>query len=202
MWVALPSYAEAMRDVIGINGLDCWGKYQPYEEAAQLGGFRVMHEKFCIVSEFPDVLVRPVDGKLHCATGPTHRWKDGFSIYHLNGVCVPAWVVETPAEKIEVKKIIEEKNVDIRRELIRKIGIERFMLKSGAKVLDKKGDYELLSIRLSDEVPDARYLKMKNPSVGIFHCEGVEGNTVQEAINFRACLPLKGGVNWEPAKLT
>jgi hypothetical protein len=43
---------------------------------------------------------------------------------------------------------------------------------------------------------------MKNPSIGIFHVEGVEGNTVQEALNFRAGLPLKGSVNWEPSLLT
>jgi hypothetical protein len=103
---------------------------------------------------------------------------------------------------LEVQEIIKEKNVDVRRELIRKIGIERFVLKAGAKVLDKCGDYELLSIKLSDNVSDARYLKMRNPSIGIFHVEGVEGNTVQEALNFRAGALIGAGEDWNPRVLS
>ena len=106
-----------------------------------------------------------------------------------------------PAEKIDVEEIFKEENTEVRRELIRKVGIERFIQKAGAKVLDKKGDYGVLSIRLSDEVPDARYLKMLNPSIGVWHVEGVEAecNTVEKAINWRA-----GNIKdkWEPAILT
>src|SRR6185436_3180609 len=139
---------------------------------------------------------------LHFEKGPSIEYEDGFKNYHLNKIKVPEWVVTTPAEQIDIKKVISEENVDVRRELIRKVGIERFVIKAGAKVLDKKGDYELLSIKLSDEVPDARYLKMKNPSIGIYHCEGVEGNTVQEAINFRARNLVSVSENWEPEVLT
>jgi hypothetical protein len=110
--------------------------------------------------------------------------------------------VMTPAEKLDINEIINEKNVEVRRELIRKIGIERYIQKSGAKVLDKLGDYELLSVRLSDEVPDARYLKMKNPSIGVWHVEGVEGNTVQEAINFRARNLIDQKEDWKPSILS
>jgi len=38
-------------------------------------------------------------------------------------------------------------------------------------------------------------------AIGIFG-EGVEGNTVQEAINFRAGRVISAKENWEPAKLT
>ena len=111
---------------------------------------------------------------------------DGTGYYFLNGVPMEEKHIITPAEKLNVLEIINEKNIEVRRELIRKIGIERFILKTGATVLDKNGDYELLSIKLSDEVPDARYLKMKNPSIATWHVEGVEGNTVEEAINWRS----------------
>ena len=53
--------------------------------------------------------------------------------------------------------------------------------------LDKRGDYQLLSIDLGNGVTDARFLKMINPSVGVFHLEGVEPGiaTVEQALNWR-----------------
>lgn len=163
----------------------------------------LFHEKLCILVRRPISVIKNERGQLHNPNGKAVEFKDKWGIYCLNGVRMKQEHIETPAEKLDVKEIINEKNVDIRRELIRKIGIERFVLKTGAKVLDKRGDYELLSLKLSDEVQDARYLKMKNPSMaGVWHCEGVEGDTVQEALNFRAGLPLKGGANWEPSLLT
>lgn len=159
-------------------------------------------EKLCILIRRPISVVKNERGQLHNPIGKAVEFRDKWGIYCLNGIRMKEEHVLTPAENLDVQEIIKEQNVDVRRELIRKIGIERFILKAGAKVLDKKGDYELLSIKLSDEVPDARYLKMKNPSIGIFHVEGVEGNTVQEALNFRAGSLLKKGENWEPSLLT
>src|SRR3990167_3568042 len=54
MWAYFMPYAEAMRDVIGLTGLDCWKKYQSWEDSSREGGFRFMHKKFCIVSDFPE----------------------------------------------------------------------------------------------------------------------------------------------------
>jgi hypothetical protein len=55
------------------------------------------------------------------------------------------------------------------------------------KSLDKRGDYELLSVTLSPQLKDARYLKMVNPSVGVYHMEGEppEIDTVEKALNRR-----------------
>lgn len=160
-------------------------------------------EKLCILVRRPISVLKNERGQLHNSNGKAVEFRDKWGIYCLNGIRMKEDHITTPAEKLDVREIIKESNVDVRRELIRKIGIERFILKAGAKVLDKRGDYELLSLKLSDEVPDARYLKMKNPSMaGVWHCEGVEGNTVQEAINFRAGLPLEGEENWEPSILT
>lgn len=55
------------------------------------------------------------------------------------------------------------------------------------KKLDTVGNYELLSIELSPEIKDARYLKMLNPSIGIFHLEGVDPScdTVEKSLNWR-----------------
>jgi len=56
--------------------------------------------------------------------------------------------------------------------------------------------------RAQQLVTDARFLKMLNPSVGVWHLEGVERecSTVEQAINWRAGS-LKVGV-WQPEILT
>ncbi|MBK8652139.1 MAG: hypothetical protein IPN23_10605 [Elusimicrobia bacterium] len=136
MWAMLPCYVEAMRDVIGLTGLPVWEQYKAWEDAATYGGFRVMHEKFCIVSDFPEVLKTDSRGRAHCATGPSHRWRDGFEIYHLNGIRVPKWLVMTDAGKIDPMLALNEKNVDVQREIIRKIGAERMLKAVGAKTVD------------------------------------------------------------------
>jgi hypothetical protein len=83
--------------------------------------------------------------------------------------------------------VLKETNVEVRRELLRKIGVERFLAVAKSKTLHKRGNYELLSIDLSAELPGRRYLKMLNPSIGIWHVEGVpqECKTVEQALHSR-----------------
>jgi hypothetical protein len=117
--------------------------------------------------------------------------------------------IKTESKNLEPSNILKETNVDVRRELIRKIGVERMIDKLSHKVIDSvkgKGNetiYELLSINFPD-LPNCIYLKMLNPSIGCFHVEGVsrECKTVQQAINWRANNLIKEGENWEPAQLT
>jgi len=109
--------------------------------------------------------------------------------------------VLTAAEKIEPKTVLAEANADVRRELIRKVGIERMLAQLPHKVLHKRGNYELLSVDLPQIANDIRYLKMLNPSVGCWHLEGCDPacQTVEQAINWRA-----GNIDepWEPEVLT
>ncbi len=65
------------------------------------------------------------------------------------------------------------------------------------------GFLELLSIDLPGLLDDCRYLKMKNPSIGVWHLEGVDRDckTVQSAINWRAG-DLAVAADWRPSVLT
>jgi hypothetical protein len=82
---------------------------------------------------------------------------------------------------------MSETNADIRRELLRKVGIERMLANLPHKVVSKRGDYELLSVDLTETVKGAIYLKMLNQSIGVYHMEGVprECKTVDEALSWR-----------------
>ena len=156
------------------------------------------------ICERPERQAVDARGFLHHETGPALLCRDSWPVYALHGVRMKAEHVETPAECIAPETVLAETNADVRRELIRKVGVERMLSKLSHKVLDRKRGYrgessiistnpnepvmyELLSVRLSDEVTDARFLKMINPSIGVFHVEGVapECSTVQEANNWR-----------------
>jgi hypothetical protein len=109
----------------------------------------------------------------------------------------------TPAEQMDPRTILKERNVDIRRELLRKVGVSR-MLKFG-KEIDRQGRYRLIDMsRLFKgfEIHYAPYLLMESPSVdGAQHLEGVSPDcrTVEQAINWRASEVAK---NWKPDLLS
>jgi len=82
---------------------------------------------------------------------------------------------------------LKEKNAEARREIIKKVGIEKVVQRLGANVIDKWGLYELLTLDIPGMTVNPTYLKMLNPSVGVWHLEGVppEIKSCQEALAWR-----------------
>jgi hypothetical protein len=181
-WAGWASFYDFMRNELGIE-------YPPeYDVFRQCITFGMVYPTpdCCYVCQPPTVLKKNANG-LHCEDGPAVSYGGDNEIYALNGVVMDKKYVLTPAEKIEPLDVLKESNVEVRRELIRKVGLEVIFDRLPNKMLDKRDNYELYSVSLSTEVPDARYLKMVNPSIGCFHVEGVapETNTVAEALNWR-----------------
>lgn len=141
---------------------------------------------FIIVSKRPESINTNSSG-LHCDSGPALRYADGFSIYALNGVSVPKWLAVKVGHEIDPCEFTTIENAEIRREFVRKVGIDRIARACGAVPLDKSGDYELLSIDLGGETGKWPYLKMLNPSIGVRHLEAVgkEITTVEQALRWR-----------------
>ena len=154
----------------------------------------------CVVMvERPLAYHMTADGKPHNPNGRSLEYPDGTGYYHLNGIKMKKWMVMTPAEEISVADIMKVENIDQRRELLRKVGLERFVKETNAKTLDsltvnvnnKACEYRLLEVTLvaaEGQAPIfARVLKMDNPSINAIHIEGVEDtcNTVKEALAWR-----------------
>jgi len=142
----------------------------------------------CAVCQPPTILKVNSLGFLHNETGPAISYSGFCEGFYLNGVRMQDWHVLTDAEKLNPIDVLKENNVEVRRELIRKIGIERMLAVLPHEILEKKNNYELISINLSEEVTEAKYLKMENASLGgIFHLEGIDPscNTVEQALNWR-----------------
>jgi len=154
---------------------------------AKSAGWWLPYKNICWISERHQVVNRNEAGRLHKDLAPAILYPDGFAVFALNGVRMKAEHVLTPAGKIDPAMVLAETNVDVRRELIRKVGIERMLAKLPHKTLHKLDSYELLEVKLSDQVPKAIYLKMINPSIQTFHMEGVpaECTTVEKALNWR-----------------
>lgn len=185
-WSAYTSFLSFFRHVAKLD-LPIYEKWHHWEQATIHGGPRCVHTEFAMVSDRPEILhVRP-DGQPHYEKGPFCQWRDNSRLYALNGVFVPAYVVETPSEQLDPKMIMKETNAEVQRELVRKIGIERVCHSLNAKVIDAERGYELLELEVQngEKWP---YLKMENPSIPeLWYVEGVgtECRTVREAFHWR-----------------
>ena len=133
-------------------------------------------------------LRRPAVGApiLHCEDGPAIRFRDGFAVWALNGVRVPEYLVTTPADILSPRLLFEELDSSVRREIVRKIGIERVFSVLRPKTIDRRHEYLLLNLDLRDG-RSRPFLKMLNPSTGDWHVEGVHPScrTVRDALAWR-----------------
>jgi hypothetical protein len=199
-------YAYFLR--LGMGGIRPWmdiaRRMRPWMDIARCCGWWIPCRGACILQDRHSELHRDERGRLHRDGGMAVRYPDGWGDYYLHGVRMSAADVETPAERMDPGAALQRPNVEQRRELVRKIGIERMLAVLPHEVLDTRGDYALLRVQL----PGGRggggrgvYLKMLNPSIGVWHMEGVSNacRTVQHALNWRA-----GNMDedWTPDELT
>ncbi len=155
-------------------------------------------EKVCFVIEYPKVISLVNNDlevfKLHKEKGKAVEYQDGTGFCWLNGVEVPDWIAETDVDKLSVKKIIAETNVDIRREGLRRLPLEKVLKATKAKLLDqvkdlKKGkhwDYQLYDLDFGDGKKRV-CLRMYDVASGAYPIERVDDNckTVLDALAMR-----------------
>lgn len=104
-------------------------------EIAHSAGWFLPHEKICWVTERPCILNLDDQGLLHCENGPAIAYPDGFRIYAIHGVRpIPDWVIETP-KSITADKIAKEKNIEVRRIMIERMGHAEYLQETGAEVV-------------------------------------------------------------------
>jgi hypothetical protein len=115
MWSAWPAYLSSFRDVFGLD-LPIYEKFKAYEDCAKYGGFRYVHEEFCIVSDFPEILEIDEQNRPHSEKGPSHKWSDGFEIYHLKGVRLEKeWWEKIVNDTMSPEEVFAINNLEHRR---------------------------------------------------------------------------------------
>ena len=125
-----------------------------------------------ILTDRPDTLHRDPQGRLHCTTGPALRYRDGWGVYAIHGVRVPADLIE---DGWDVQRVLSEGNAEVRRVAIELTGWERFIHAAGMRLVASAPDpgnsphtLELYDLpdRLRDMYDDeARVLLCTNGSV-------------------------------------
>lgn len=161
-WSGWVSYLSFFRHVAKLD-ID-YSNWDCYEKLAELSGPRVVHEKFCIISDRPTVLTVDVRNRPHGEKGPFCRWSDGSSLYSVNGVRVPSYVVNNPS-KLTVKIIESETNLEVRRVMIDAYGREKFILDSNSEIVNvddfgtlykKKleGDEDMMMVKVVNSTPE------------------------------------------------
>ena len=181
-WASYFAYYDFMKYELNIELGD---KYDIFKRCVEYGMVFPM-EDLCIVCQCPTIIKTNKYG-LHCVDGAALSYGGNNEIYALNGVAMEKEYVMSKASEISGDMIMKEDNVEVRRELIKKVGIERIFSDFPHKLLDKMDNYELYSIDLSKEVKGAKYLKMTNPSVNCFHFEAVAPDivTINDALKWR-----------------
>jgi len=150
-----------------------------------------VYDTKCFLVEKPIEMNFDSQNRAHSYNRPSHLWSDGSCLCHFSGIKVPMKYVK--AKTFTKEEILSEKNADIRREMVAKIGIIEAEKILGSVCIDRLetkfgGVYELLLIDYNNSGEERPYLKMKNPSLeNMYHIEGIgkDVKTVKEAIMFR-----------------
>ena len=175
------SFYDFVKNVLNLPLSD---NFNLYRQTTEVGIIYPLNQ-FCIVSKRLKTVTMNENG-LHCESGPALSYDDGTEIWALNGVRVTKEIVLVAPDDIKPETILNEQNAEVRREIVRKVGIERLLMKLNSHVIDNLGLYDLILLNLNDG-RKRPYLKMLNPSTGTWHIEGVpaECQTVEQAIAWR-----------------
>ena len=136
-WSAWDSYLTFFRHVVKLP-ID-YSKSDAWETLALHSGPRIVHSEFCMISDRPTVLTVDSQNRPHGENGPFCRWSDGFALYSWHGTQIPAWIIERPAD-ITTAKIDAESNVEVRRVMISRYGLARYIQDSGAELVHSLPD--------------------------------------------------------------
>ena len=151
MWAGFPAFVESCRDVLGLD-LPEFEKWAAWEACAEHGGFRVMHPEFCIVSDFPEFIRTDDQNRAHCETGPSHRWRDGWSLYHWHGVAVPGHWIDNP-DSVSPSEVLGTTDADVRAAGLQILGWPRIISDLSAEIIDRHPEGmaggELLAVQKS-----------------------------------------------------
>lgn len=166
------------------------------------------YDQNIFISEHP-ITLSVENERLHSNAGPAIEFADGTKRYMLYGVPVKEWVIETPRDQIDLKKVLQISNTEERYACMRHIGMSAFLDVFKAEELDSEGDYRLYYLNVDVEnrgttVKVGPYLFMKCPSTGREFLEGLGDaekyeridptiKTVEQALEWRY-LRASGGL--------
>jgi len=158
-WSGWVAYLSFFRHVAKLD-ID-YSKWHWYEELAKYGP-REMHEKFCIVSGFPETIYRDEQNRPHHPSLPFKSYRDGFQITAWHGTVIPTdWMLNK--DKLDPSMALTWQNVEQRRALAELIGWAKIIDQLKPRTINKNKDPEigeLLEVDLPD-APRSKFLRVR-----------------------------------------
>jgi len=99
-------------------------------------GFWWVNENTCCVTERPSLIQRDAFHRLHCDLGPAMQFRDGTSLFALQGVLVPEKALFQP-RALTAQEIDEVRQSEVKRGLVELLGLNRFLGDLGMVEIDR-----------------------------------------------------------------
>ena len=149
-WWRGGAYTSFFREVCDLQLKDdLWERGKSYEATMETACWWWPHRDFVMVVERPAEihreLVNPLrprgwgSHRLHRDDGPAVVWPDGWGVYSIHGVRVPRQVVEEP-DTLTIEQIGGEENAEVRRVMIDRFGMDRYVREAGGVLVDEDVD--------------------------------------------------------------
>ena len=136
-WISemLPTYAF-FHEIVGVSEL---AEVGPLIRLVESAGPWIAFERAALITERPTAFATDERGNLHCEDGPALAYRTSTPLYAWHGVQVPDDIILRP-ETITPKRIRKEPNVEVRRVMAERFGVERY-LRSGKAVLRNQSEH-------------------------------------------------------------
>ncbi len=108
---------------------------QAYYSLCMFSSNLLMSKNCVVIEDFPSEYHIDDQELLHNETGPAIAWADGFSMYYWHDVILPSNVITDPAS-ITLDQIENEANAEIRRIMVERYGLSRYLLACGTVIDD------------------------------------------------------------------
>ena len=203
-------FYEFFRIVCGLT--DQTEKLTGLIEQAKSAGWFLPHANICWVSERHNILARDERGSLHSVSGPACAYPDGWSIYAVHGVRVPADIIED-RPSITIARIDAEQNSEIRRVMMELYGYDRYILDSGSEPIHAddygtlyrksvKDDEDIVMVSVINSTPEGHYEETGEYGLTSIDAEDrddddiltVEGRVLSKATRFVPDLDESGKI--------
>lgn len=109
-------------------------------------GWYLPHANVIWVSERQTEIVQDDRGRPHCESGPAIAFNDGWEIYAWHGIPVDKKIILEP-DSLTVEEIDAIQNVEVRRVVLERFGLENYFLAGKTTILDDDPEFGTLLVR-------------------------------------------------------
>jgi hypothetical protein len=161
-WCSFNAWVTFFTEVCGLElKSEIKKKFDINQTLVKSCGWTWWHENILVISDRPLHIKRDAEGRLHCETGASITYRDGWSLYHWHGVSIPAeWVTGKPPT---AKEALTWQNIEQRRAAAEIVGWHNVLSELNAKVIDKDVDPQVGTL-LEADIPDSgkeRFLQVE-----------------------------------------